>query len=97
MIIDYLSIGKENAKTGKDLARALHCDVRDISAGVETERRKGLPIIASCDANSPGYYIAESAEELNRYCDSLGRRANEIRRTRAALLEAAREMQRQEG
>lgn len=89
MIYDYLLIGKENAKTAKDLARALKCDVRDITAGVERERRQGKPIIASCDPENPGYYIAETQEELQQYCSRLHHRAGEIYKTRSALLETA--------
>ena len=89
MIVDHLFIGKENARTGKDLARALNCDVRDISAKVEKERRQGQPIIASCDPENPGYYLAESAEELQQYCNKLHHRAGEIHKTRRALLKAA--------
>lgn len=89
MIADYLLPGKENARTGKDLANVLNCDVRDISAKVERERRKGQPIIASCDPENPGYYLAATAEELQEYCSRLHHRAGEIHKTRRALLEAA--------
>ena len=89
MIADYLSKGKENARTGKDLAALLHCDPRDISAGIERERRQGQPIIASCDPEQPGYYLAETAEELQQYCGRLHHRAGEIYKTRRALLETA--------
>lgn len=92
MIADHLLIGKENARTGKDLARALNCDIRDISAGVERERRQGQPIIASCDPELPGYYLAETAEELQEYCNRLNHRAGEIHKTRRALLEAAQDL-----
>ena len=89
MIADYLSIGRQNARTGKDLARLLHCDIRDITAAVERERRQGQPIIASCDPERPGYYLAETADELQHYCSRLHHRAGEIYKTRSALLETA--------
>ena len=92
MIADHLLTGKENARTGKDLARALNCDIRDISAGVERERRQGQPIIASCDPEQPGYYLAETAEELQQYCNRLHHRAGEIHKTRSALLKAANDL-----
>lgn len=93
MIADHLFIGKDKARTGRDLAISLNCDIRDISAKVERERRQGQPIIASCDPEHPGYYLAETAEELQQYCDSLQHRAGEIHKTRRALLAAAQTMQ----
>lgn len=92
MIADYLFTGKENAQTAKELASLLHCDVRDISAGIERERRQGQPIIASCDPEQPGYYLAATAEELQYYCSRLHHRAGEIHKTRRALLETAAEL-----
>ena len=86
MIAEHLLTGKENARTGKDLARALGCDPREISAGVERERRQGKPIIASCDPEAPGYYLAGTAAELRQYCGRLRHRAGEIHKTRRACL-----------
>ncbi len=97
MIADYLSTGRENARTGRDLAAMLGCSIRDISAGIERERRQGQPIIASCDAENPGYYLAETAEELQRYCNSLHHRAGEIHKTRRALLETAADLPAEQG
>lgn len=89
MIADFLLIGKENAQTARDLANLLECEPRDITTMIERERRQGAPIVASCDSRRPGYYLTTSAEELRQYCDSLHRRAGEIYKTRAALLEIA--------
>ena len=89
MVTDYLLIGRENARTGRDIAAAMHCDIRDVTAGIERERRQGKPIIASCDPMKPGYYLAETAEELQQYCSKLHHRAGEIHKTRSALLETA--------
>ena len=92
MITDYLSIGKANARTAKELAALLACDIRDISAGIERERRQGQPIIASCDPEQPGYYLAETQEELQAYCSRLHHRAGEIHKTRRALLKTAEDL-----
>lgn len=92
MITEYLSTGRENARTAKYLAAMLGCDVREISAAIERERRQGQPIIASCDNKQPGYYLAESAEEIKKYCGRLHHRAGEIYKTRSALLETAEKL-----
>lgn len=96
IISSYLLYGRENAKTAAQLAVALNCRRRDISARIERERRQGQPICASSDPVKPGYYLAETAEELQEYCHGLRRRAGEIFKTRQALLKAAEEMREQE-
>lgn len=85
MIAELLSVGRENARTGKELAAVIGCDIRDITAAVERERRQGQPICAATGEN-PGYYMASDAEELERYCNRLHHRAAELYRTRQALL-----------
>ena len=97
MISDYLHTGRDNARTGRDLARQLHCHIRDISRGIEYERRQGVPIIASYDSERGGYYLAETAEELQRYCDILDRRAREMRTTSSILLLTAAKLPTQQG
>ena len=92
-IADYLLIGAEHATTARELANILHCDIREITASVENARRQGEPIIASCDAKQPGYYLAATAEELQQYCNRLHHRAGEIYKTRSALLETAQNLQ----
>ena len=89
MIAEYLHTGKDNPRTARELADIIGCSQRDISAGVEHERRQGQPICASCDARKPGYYLAETADELQNYCKGLFKRAGEIHKTRRALLETA--------
>lgn len=96
LLSDYLSIGRENAKTGKDLAYMLNCDPRQISQRIELERRAGKPICATCDGTQPGYYLAATADDLQEYCDKLHRRAGEIYKTRRALLKTADGMRQQE-
>jgi len=92
MIADYLATGSDRALSARYLATLLRCSTRDITAGIERERRRGLPICASCNPERPGYYLAETAEELRGYCDQLERRAGEIDKTRIALLKAAAEL-----
>ena len=96
MIAEYLYTGRENARTGRELAKLLHCNIRDITAGIERERRQGQPIIASYDPEQPGYYLAETAEELQRYCNVLEHRAGEMQATSSILLLTAQELPTQE-
>ena len=96
MITDYLSKGAANAKTARELAKLLDCDTRGITQIIESERRAGAPIISSNDPTTPGYYLAETAEEVQHYCRRLHQRAGEIFKTRRALLKTAQTMPQQE-
>ena len=85
MIFEYLATGKENARTARELAKIINCTPREVTAQIERERREGRPICASC-GSTPGYYLPESDQELNDYCECLKSRAVEIFRTRQALV-----------
>lgn len=86
-IADFLGTGAAEAKTGRELANYLNCDIRDVTEAIERERREGQPICAETGSN-PGYYLAGSSEELKNYCIKLEHRANELKKTRRALLKA---------
>ena len=85
MIAELLSIGVENAITGRELAELIGCDIRVIASKIEKERRKGYPICAITGDNL-GYYLAANDEELQNYCNRLNHRAAELHKTRRALL-----------
>lgn len=87
MIFEYLGTGQENAKTAKYICQLLAITPRDLTAAIEKERREGHPICASTGA-TPGYYLAASKEEMERYCRSLWHRAGEIHKTRRACLKS---------
>ena len=84
-ISDYLLAGKEHAISSSDLCRILKIKRRDLTAAVEKERREGKPICAST-GNKPGYFLAQTREEMKQFCDSLCHRAGEIRKTRRACM-----------
>lgn len=93
MIYELLSHGRENARTGAEIARALGCKTRDVSRLVERERRAGKPICAAVDGEARGYYIAADRAELKKYCDSLYRRGGEIMKTRRAMVETLKQFE----
>ena len=81
-----LSVGRTGAITGATLVQILKLkDLRELTQMVETERRAGIPICATTDSASPGYFLADSPEELQTYLSSLDRRLLNIRRTRQNL------------
>lgn len=86
MIAELLSVGTENARTGKELAIVLSCNIRDITEQIERERREGQPICATTGGRNAGYFLAGNAEELEKYCRRLNKRAGEMQKTRRALL-----------
>ena len=88
----YLPIGAANAVSGKDLAALLgYKTVRKLSREIELERRSGLPICAANGENK-GYFLAASADELERYVKRLNRRIREIRKTHDAVSETLRKL-----
>lgn len=91
MIHELLAEGRENARTGRELAQIFACNIRDITEQVERERREGRPICAASGEN-PGYYLAADADELETYCNRLKGRAMELFKTRKALVNKLRQI-----
>ena len=91
MIHELLAEGRENARTGRELAQYFNCNIRDITEQVEKERRDGHPICAASGEN-PGYYLAANDDELQHYCDRLKSRAIELFKTRKALVDTLRQI-----
>lgn len=89
MIHELLTEGRENARTGRELADTLNCTAREITAQIERERREGWPICAACGKN-PGYFLPENDQELEDYCNQLKARAVEVFKTRQALIRVLR-------
>lgn len=92
MIADILAEGAENARTGRELATILCCDIRTITEQVERERRDGQPICATSRGENAGYYLAADAEELANYCNRLKKRALELFKTRQALIRVLKQL-----
>lgn len=92
MVFELLAEGAENARTGKELARALNCDLRTVTEQIERERREGKPICANSCSETPGYYLAADSDELEQYCNRLHRRATELYKTQRALINALRQL-----
>jgi len=91
VVSEFLSKGKENARTGRELATLLNITMRELTQAIERERRDGQPICAST-GNNPGYYLAASKEEMEDYCGSLKRRMGEIYKTRRACVKMIKEL-----
>ena len=95
-IAEMLTEGRANARSGKELAQAIGCNIREITQRIAEERRNGAPICATSDANNPGYYLAETPDDLAAYCERLRRRAGELFKTRRGLLRTLQEIQKAE-
>lgn len=86
MIHELLAEGKENARTGRELAKLCKCDIRAITMQIERERRDGHPICATSRGDPSGYYLPETDDELREYCNCIQHRALELLTTRRALI-----------
>lgn len=92
MIAELLNEGAENAKTGRDLAQILGCDIRTVTEQIERERRAGKPICAASRGPKAGYYLAATQEDLQAYCDIVKGRAIELFKTRQALISVLKQL-----
>lgn len=91
-ITDLLAHGIENARTARETSNVLNMSARKVTRRIEYERRnEHAPIIATVCGKVKGYYLAETPEEIDEYCESLKHRENEIRKTRRALERTAKE------
>lgn len=85
MIHEILKKGAQGARTGREICELLEITERELTEAIQRERREGQPICAST-GNPPGYYLAATREEMQKYCDSLKHRAGEIHKTRRACI-----------
>lgn len=85
-ILDYLSTGRDNARTAREIADWIGCKPREVTRLIERARLDGAPVCATCDANRPGYYLAQDAEELAAYLHRFRHRRRTIAKTEAALM-----------
>ena len=63
IITDHLSVGKENAVTGKKLAEMLGCHERDITLSVNALRKSGVLICS----NRSGFFLPENDEDIKSF------------------------------
>ena len=91
LISEYLKKGAAGAQTNKELCFVLGVSSDDVRRMIRTERLAGVPICSRCGADragGAGYYLPETAEELQAMLAQLKSREKEIRRTRRALEKA---------
>ncbi len=84
-IADYLSRGRENAITRRELERLTNLDGRSVRLLIERERRSGTPILAD---STNGYYLPATDDERAACVRSLRHRAREILTTARAIEQA---------
>ena len=78
-IIDYILEGKENAVTREELTKLLGYDDRAIRDFIEEARKKYCIIN---DQDGAGYYLAETADEVERQYKQMTSRAMAIMKSR---------------
>lgn len=97
MIKEVLLHGEEHAVSGKYLVGILGLrDNRDLTRRIAQERRVGVPICATTNSDNPGYYLAATPTEMEKYIDSLDRRLLNMQETRNACHESLRRMTEQQ-
>ncbi|MDE6933462.1 MAG: hypothetical protein K2P37_12325 [Oscillospiraceae bacterium] len=81
-IADLLHPGAKNAISRRDLMALTGLSDRELRLMIETERRRGIPILSD---NIHGYFLPGDSAERDRCVRSLRRRAGEIEATAAAI------------
>ena len=81
-IADLLHPGAGNAIPRRDLMALTGLSDRELRLMIESERRKGIPILSD---NAHGYFLPGNSAERDRCVRSLRRRAKEIESTAAAI------------
>lgn len=82
-ITDFLTEGRESARTARELCDMTGLKPREFFATIEAARRKGAPICAA-KGDNPGYYLAADREELQEYIAKLTRQEKTTKKTRIA-------------
>lgn len=84
-ISEFLGRGQDAAITRRDLERLTGLDGRTIRIVIERERRRGVPILSSCNSRKNGYFLASNEMETAQFVQSMRRRAHEIIKTANAV------------
>lgn len=87
-IADFLHCGVENAISRRDLMSLTGLRDRELRRMIETERRRGIPILSD---NANGYFLPGDEVERERCVKSLRRRAREIEKTADAIERTVRD------
>jgi len=64
---EVLLAGSGNAKKARDISKLCGLDVRGVTKEVRELIRKGVPVAASTDHLTGGYYITETRDEADHY------------------------------
>lgn len=82
LLTDYIPAGNENRIKSRELEALTGLKGTEIRAAVNTFRANGTPIVS----DEKGYYMATTAEEIDKAIRSLGGRINAIKRARNGLI-----------
>lgn len=75
-ISELLPVGKENAISGEQLKQLAGCkSIRELQHLIADERNRGAII---CSGSSKGYWRPKDRQEIERFCQSMTSRANNI-------------------
>lgn len=81
MVIEYLDVGEENAKTNEELSRFFGLDGREMRDLIRKARLAGEPICAT----NKGYFKPATIDDLKKSVSRLYKQAREIRKSAEAM------------
>lgn len=85
-ISDFLNVGKTYAIPLHDLTAITGRNERDVRKQIETERRRGTPILSN---SKDGYWLGENQDEIAQFVRGMKHRARQIQLTADAVGKAA--------
>lgn len=80
-----IPVGRSSALTARQLADLLDTTPREVTRSIEASRRCGVPICASSDGDSGGFYRPADAKELAAYLTEREKRTQNIQVVTAAM------------
>lgn len=73
-IINCLSVGAENAVTGKQLAKMLNCHERDITMSINALRKNSVLICS----NGSGFFLPKGDEDIKNFIRQMRSRITDM-------------------
>lgn len=73
-LMDCLSVGAENAVTGKELAKKLNCHERDITISINVLRKNGVLICS----NGSGFFLPENDNDIKNFIRQMRSRITDM-------------------
>ena len=84
ILTDYLSVGKQNAITAKDLARLLGWNERDVTITINALRKQGELI---CSSTQSGFWLPADDRDIEQFVRGMQGRIKDMQKAMKPAIE----------